>query len=212
MYICTNVYMINYSFNKKSLEDSNFKAFVKTAGADDFIFLFNLDNDTLCLSEEVINVLHLPSATFSNATETLINLVHEDDRPLLIKGFERIKAGGESDFIAEYRFPNDRETFVPVIIRGRVLDTDTENHILVGMISLKSSHRDDITGLPLESQMIADYNDLLKENGSLSGFILAVRIEGLERINENFGLDVGDQIFSLVAKACQSVRDEDTSV
>ena len=212
MYICTNVYMINYSFNKKSLEDSNFKAFVKTAGADDFIFLFNLDNDTLCLSEEVINVLHLPSATFSNATETLINLVHEDDRPLLIKGFERIKAGGESDFIAEYRFPNDRENFVPVIIRGRVLDTDTENHILVGMISLKSSHRDDITGLPLESQMIADYNDLLKENGSLSGFILAVRIEGLERINENFGLDVGDQIFSLVAKACQSVRDEDTSV
>ena len=212
MYICTNVYMINYSFNKKSLEDSNFKAFVKTAGADDFIFLFNLDNDTLCLSEEVINVLHLPSSTFSNATETLINLVHEDDRPLLIKGFERIKAGGESDFIAEYRFPNDRENFVPVIIRGRVLDTDTENHILVGMISLKSSHRDDITGLPLESQMIADYNDLLKENGSLSGFILAVRIEGLERINENFGLDVGDQIFSLVAKACQSVRDEDTSV
>ena len=212
MYICTNVYMINYSFNKKSLEDSNFKAFVKTAGADDFIFLFNLDNDTLCLSEEVINVLHLPSATFSNATETLINLVHENDRPLLIKGFERIKAGGESDFIAEYRFPNDRENFVPVIIRGRVLDTDTENHILVGMISLKSSHRDDITGLPLESQMIADYNDLLKENGSLSGFILAVRIEGLERINENFGLDVGDQIFSLVAKACQSVRDEDTSV
>ena len=212
MYICTNVYMINYSFNKKSLEDSNFKAFVKTAGADDFIFLFNLDNDTLCLSEEVINVLHLPSATFSNATETLINLVHEDDRPLLIKGFERIKAGGESDFIAEYRFPNDRENFVPVIIRGRVLDTDTENHILVGMISLKSSHRDDITGLPLESQMIADYNDLLKENGSLSGFILAVRIEGLERVNENFGLDVGDQIFSLVAKACQSVRDEDTSV
>ena len=38
------------------------------------------------------------------------------------------------------------------------------------------------------------------------------RIEGLERINENFGLDVGDKIFALVAKACLAVRDEHTYI
>ncbi|MCR5614146.1 EAL domain-containing protein [Treponema sp.] len=199
-------------FDKKSLTVSNFKAFVKTAGADDFVFLLNLSTDSICLSDEIVKVLSLPGYEFDNAMETLAELVHADDKELLLKGFERIKSGGMSDFIAEYRFKNEKGNYIPVIIRGKLLEMNSKTKILAGMVALKSSHRDDITGLPLEMQMVSDYNDLLRENGSLSGFILAIRIEGLERINENFGLDVGDKIFNLVANACETVRDEDTSV
>ena len=199
-------------FDKKSLTVSNFKAFVKTAGADDFVFLLNLSTDSICLSDEIVKVLSLPGYEFDNAMETLAELVHADDKELLVKGFERIKSGGMSDFIAEYRFKNEKGNYIPVIIRGKLLEMNSKTKILAGMVALKSSHRDDITGLPLEMQMVSDYNDLLRENGSLSGFILAIRIEGLERINENFGLDVGDKIFNLVANACETVRDEDTSV
>lgn len=198
--------------DKKSLKPADFKAFVKTAGADDFIFLLDIDKDEVCLSEDVVKAVDVPGCEFKNAFNTFISLVHPDDKDLLIKGFDRIKAGGEADFIAEYRFKNEKDSYVPIVIRGKRLNMGTSTHILAGVISLKTNHRDDITGLPLEMQMAADYDELIKEHGSVSGFILAVRIEGLERINENFGLDVGDKIFNLVAKACLECRDEYTSV
>lgn len=190
----------------------DFKAFVKTAGSDDFIFLLDLTRDTISFGEEIVDALYVPGSSFDNAAETILGLVHEDDRALLEKGFERVKAGDESDFVAEYRFRNDKGSYVPVCIRGKVLNAHDGNRVLTGMLYLKSTLRDDITGLPLKTQMISDWDDLIEENGSLSGFIIAVRIEGLERINETFGLDVGDQIFALVAKACHAVRDEYTSV
>lgn len=196
--------------SKKSI--SEFKASIKTAGAEDFVFLYNIDEDFLSLSEEIISVLNIPAAEIKNAKSVLINLVHPDDRDLFIKGIERFNQSEESDFIAEYRFPNERNNFVPIVIRGKVVDSKSAEKIIAGMISLKTAHKDDITGLPLEVQMVADYNELLQENEALSGFILAIRIEGIERINENFGLDVGDKIFSLVANACESARDESTFV
>ena len=57
------------------------------------------------------------------------------------------------------------------------------------------------------------YNDnILADSLALTVFILALRIDGLDRINCSFGLDVGDKVFNLVAQACQTVRDEDTLV
>ncbi|MBQ0162972.1 MAG: EAL domain-containing protein [Treponema sp.] len=203
--------MSTNTIESRNPDYSNFKAFVKTAGAEDFVFVLNLEHNHISISGEIVKVLQLPDGEFSNAFEVFENICHPDDRELLHKGFERIKAGGGSDFIAEYRFQNEKTNYIPVVIRGKLLKSGDER-ILAGVVALKTTHKDDITGLPLEMQMVSDYNDLVKENGSLSGFILAVRIEGLERINENFGLDVGDKIFNLVAKACLSVRDEYTSV
>lgn len=204
--------MNDNSLNKKSFDNSEFKANVRTAGADDFVFLYNLDTDVISLSDEVVQVLNLPSNNFNNAFNTLSSICHPEDNELFAKAIARLKTGGMGDFIAEYRFENGKEFYVPVTIRGRVLSMDNNSNILTGMITLKSNQRDDITGLPLESQMVADYDDLLADNGALTGFILALRIEGLERINESFGLDVGDKVFNLVAQACQTVRDEDTLV
>lgn len=203
---------MNDSLNTKSLNNSEFKAFVRTAGADDFVFLYNLDKNTLSLSEEILKFIKFPSNEFENAYEILLNLTHEEDKPLFEKGYERIKSGGSSDFIAEYRFKNERGSYTPVMIRGKLLSLGQDNHFLSGILTLKPTHKDDITGLPLEQQMVSDYNELLADNGALTGFVLALRIEGLERINESFGLDVGDNIFNLVAQACQTVRDEDTMV
>ena len=203
--------MNNSVIDHNNIENSNFKAFVKTAGAEDFVFILNIQKNSISVSSEIVKSLQLPDEEFSNAFEVFETICHPDDKELFLKGCERIKAGGTSDFVAEYRFANEKGNYVPVVIRGKLLKAG-EERILAGLIALKSTHKDDITGLPLEMQMVSDYNDLVKENGSLSGFLLAVRIEGLERINENFGLDVGDKIFNLVAKACLSVRDEYTSV
>ena len=195
----------------KNLSNPNFKAFVKTAGSEDFVFIFNLEKNEISLSGDIVNALQFPDSNFNNAFEVIENICHPDDRDLLLKAFERIKNGGNEDFVAEYRFQNEKGNYVPVVIRGKLLD-NAGGKSLAGLLTLKANHKDDITGLPLEMQMVNDYNDLIKENGNVSGFLLAVRIEGLERINENFGLDVGDKIFNLVAKACLSVRDEYTSV
>ncbi|MCQ2611085.1 MAG: EAL domain-containing protein [Treponema sp.] len=196
--------------NKKVFPTDQFQAFVKTAGADDFVFLYNSSRDSVFLSEEIVKYINLDTNEFNNAYKVLLNVIHPDDRDLFDKGIERIKSGGNSDFIAEYRMLNPRGAYVPVTIRGKPLILKEGVFTLTGIITLKSSHKDDITGLPLEAQMQSDFEEVRNTEGSASGFILAFRIEGLEHINENFGLEVGDKIFNMVAKACISEDDAGT--
>ena len=100
--------------DKKSAEKSDFKAFVKAAGSDDFVFVLNLDKNVISLSEDVVKVLSIPDREFDNAFEVMSELVHPDDKELFEKGIERIKNGGESDFIAEYRFKNEKNNYSPI--------------------------------------------------------------------------------------------------
>ena len=101
--------MNDNSLNKKSFENSEFKANVRTAGADDFVFLYNLDTDVISLSDEVVQVLNLPSNKFNNAFNTLSSICHPEDNELFAKAIARLKTGGMGDFIAEYRFENGKE-------------------------------------------------------------------------------------------------------
>ena len=122
--------MNDNSLNKKSFENSEFKANVRTAGADDFVFLYNLDTDVISLSDEVVQVLNLPSNKFNNAFNTLSSICHPEDSELFAKAIARLKTGGMGDFIAEYRFENGKEFYVPVTIRGRVLSIGASGNIL----------------------------------------------------------------------------------
>ncbi|MBR5096307.1 MAG: sensor domain-containing phosphodiesterase [Treponema sp.] len=196
--------------NKTSIfKPKIFSASVKDSGMNDFIFLTDLKQDTCSVSDECVKFLKIPSSNFSNALKTVSSIVHPDDSALLSDCFRKLKNGETSsnDFIVECRFSTPDGNFVPVAIRAKYIP---DLNILTGTVRLKNSKRDDITGLPLEAKMISDYNAVRRRQGSVSGFILAIRIEGLEHINSNFGLEVGDNIFNIVAKACVDAQIENT--
>ncbi len=187
-----------------------FSASVKNTGLNDFIFFIDLKDDSCSVSEDCAKFIKIPSATFSNACQTLISIVHEDDKKLFQDYFSQGGEENAADFVIECRMLSPSGNYIPVALRGKRIPLPNGQAILTGSIVLKSSRRDDITGLPIEAQMISDYNEARSRQGSVSGFILAVRIEGLEHINANFGLEVGDNIFSIVAKACLAAQSEQT--
>ena len=187
----------------------SFSASVKNTGLTDFIFLIDLNQDTCSVSDDCVKFLRLPSANFFEAVRTIHSIVHPDDQKIFSDCFSRLKDKDNppSDFALECRMQATNGTYAPVSIRSKFIPSA---NILTGTIFLAGSQKDDITGLPLEAQMISDYDDMRRALGSVSGFILAIRIEGLEHINASLGLEVGDKIFSLVAKTCTDVQDEQT--
>lgn len=186
-----------------------FSASVKESGLSDFIFLIDLSKDVCSISDDCVKFIKLPSVSFSNALHTITSIVHQDDRPILSSCFSSLKkeGGGSKDFVVECRILNPGDVYIPIAIRAKYIpDVD----ILTGTVTLKASQRDDVTGLPLEAQMVADYNEIRRKQGCVSGFILAIRIEGLEHINASLGLEVGDNIFNIVAKTCSEEQKEGT--
>ncbi|MBQ6029330.1 MAG: GGDEF domain-containing protein [Treponema sp.] len=186
-----------------------FSASVKDSDLNDFIFLIDLNTDTCSISDECVKQINIPSSNFPNAIKTAYEIVHPDDKALLSECFKRIvnDESSSNDFIVECRFQTPDNNFVPVAIRAKYIPPAK---ILTGTVRLKSSKHDDITGLPLEAQMVSDYNEARRKRGNVSGFILAIRIEGLEHINASLGLEVGDNIFNIVAKTCVDAQEDST--
>ena len=197
--------------NKANIfKPKTFAASVKSSGLNDFIFLVNLKDDTCSISNEFGKFIKIPSANFSDAVQTLTSIIHKDDQKLFLECIENYKDGNAPDFIIECRMLSPSGSYIPVSIRAKHIPMAEGSSLLTGTICLKASQRDDITGLPLESQMIFDYNEARRRQGNVSGFILAIRIEGLEHINANFGLEVGDNIFNIVAKTCAETQSDET--
>lgn len=187
-----------------------FAASLKNSDLNDFIFLVNLKDDSCSISDECVKYLQIPSANFSNAISSINSIIHKDDQKLFNEYLGHLKDNSTPDFVFECRMLSKAGAYIPVSIRGKRIPMADGNDLLTGTLCLKSSQRDDITGLPLESQMVFDYNETRRKHGSVSGFILAIRIEGLEHINANFGLEVGDNIFNIVAKTCMESQTEQT--
>lgn len=196
--------------SKDIFRSKQYKASVKKSELNDFIFLMNLKDDTVTISEDCVKFIKFPGANFSNALETVTSIVYQEDRAIWTDAISKLKDKPSVDFVLECRMQSPKGNYVPVALRAKYIALPGAAPILTGTIVLVSNQRDDITGLPVESQMQSDYNEVRHVQGSVSGFILAVRIEGLEHINANFGLEVGDKVFEIVASACVAVQDEHT--
>ncbi len=195
--------------NDDILGPKAFSASVKSSDLDDFIFLIDLNKDVCSISDDCVKYLKLPSANFSNALQAITSIVHNDDKRLLSECLSKLrkKENSSNDFIVECRMQAPAGNYVPVALRAKYIPAA---NILTGTAALKANQRDDITGLPLESQMVADYNEVRRAMGSVSGFILAIRIEGLEHINASLGLEAGDRIFNVVAQTCIEEQNDKT--
>ena len=195
--------------NNDILSPKSFSASVKNSDLNDFIFLMDLNQDTCSVSDDCVKYLKVPSANFGNAVKTVTDIVHPDDKKLFSDCFAKLKEGtiSTNDFVLECRMKSPTDSYAQVALRAKFIP---KANLLTGTVFLTSSQKDDVTGLPLESQMVADYNEVRRAQGSVSGFILAIRIEGLEHINASLGLEAGDKIFSVVAKTCLEEQNEHT--
>ena len=194
------------------IQNNHFEAFIRRPDMGDYIYIWDLDNDFFSISENATKSFNIPSPEFSNASTLIPSIIFEEDRETFIKSFQQILKGEVSDFISEYRVQTPEYTIEPVVLLGRAQKVKNGTRILAGNIYLKKSIKDDVTDLPLMPLFEADYFSQIRKHGNVSGFVLEIRIEGLERINENLGQKGGNEILKSFAQACLSLKTEGTTI
>ena len=60
---------------------------------DDYLYLFDIQNDYYSISKHAVNRFCLPNYHFCDATKAHNYFVYEDDLPLLFDEFNKIKSG-----------------------------------------------------------------------------------------------------------------------
>ena len=109
---------------------------------DDYLFLFDLDNDEYIISEKVLERFDLPGNHFSNAGAVLEKIIYPEDMPGLTENLSQIRSGESQEHDLEYRWVDKNGKIVWISCRGVVIqDTNKEEEtkLLIGRVTDRKS-------------------------------------------------------------------------
>ena len=179
--------------------DNVFKIISKCT--DDYLFILDFIEDHYNITERAAEVFNIPGPDFYNATETLNNVVHPEDREMLSDNLGMIKAGKSNGHDLEYKWLNKNGNPVWISCRGQVIRNEQgEAHFLVGRVSElgRKNKIDNITGLYREISL--HQNIAQMEKSSTNGFLLLIGIDNFKDINERYTKEVGNSTLKGLAK------------
>lgn len=172
---------------------------------DDYLYVYDLQNDYYRISEHATERFCLPGDSFEDAAEKHRQFVDANDIEMLIKEINEIKSGKKKFHDLYYRWLDRKHQSIWINCRGRVIDDENGNpHFLIGCINEIGERQkaDNISGLFGESSfydMIKDYDDNFPE-----GYFMRIGIDNLGDINGNLGMKYGDFILRQVAECIQN--------
>lgn len=168
---------------------------------DDYLYIYDMQNDMYCISSGANERFLIPGAQFNNVNETLSKLVYPADWPVLIEDLNQVQNNKKNFHNLEYRWLNREGKAVWINCRGQVIrDEEGNPEFLVGCINEigRRQKADNISGLRSEVGLFQEIKD--KDEGRLKGFVLRIGIDGFKEINENHGMDYGDMILQKTAQ------------
>ena len=174
---------------------------------DDYIYIYDLKNDFYRLSSEALEFYDLPAHRFDNASEHILNIVHPDDKAMLVEDLGAIQEGKSVTHNLEYRWidKNGKPTWISC--RGKVFDTgNPDDLILIGRIHRLGMKRkaDDLTGFLTENQLKINYAKFIEENPNYEGAFMVIGVDNLKLINQKFGIAGGDIAIEFVGESIRS--------
>ncbi len=177
---------------------------------DDLIFIYDMINDHYTISKRALDTYNLPGESFRNVSETLLSIVHPDDREMLADDLTQIMEGKKDYHNLEYRWVDREGKVTWISCRGKVVDNDSK--IFVGRVSRLDRRRkaDHLTGFLAETQLKIDYAKKMENKPNGPENFLIVGIDNLKKINQKFGMDGGDKAITYVSTAIKSCIHEKT--
>ena len=174
---------------------------------DDYIYIYDLKNDFYRLSPEALVFYDLPAHRFDNASEHILNIVHPDDKAMLVEDLGAIQEGKSVTHNLEYRWidKNGKPTWISC--RGKVFDTgNPDDLIIIGRIHRLGMKRkaDDLTGFLTENQLKINYAKFIEENPNYEGAFMVIGVDNLKSINQKFGIAGGDVAIEFVGESIRS--------
>jgi len=182
-------------------------------------------NDKLWCSDEFYRICNISPSEFQNNYQSLINLVHPEERRLFKKSIKHALDKG-ARFNIEHRIllPNGCECYVHH--EGTITNSnDGSNQRLVGIIHditerkqyedqlIKQANFDPLTDLPNRNLLLDRLNQTLlaaKRNNQMVG-LLHINLDHFKDVNDTYGHISGDNLLIQTAKRLQScLRQSDT--
>lgn len=175
---------------------------------DDYLYLFDLQNDYYTISKHAIDRFCLPNYHFNDAANEHNHFVYKEDLSLLFNEFHKIKSGEITEHSLHYRWLDKNHNPVWINCRGDViLDEFNKPLYLIGCVNEigKKQKADNVSGLLKESGL----EDYLSKNKEMSGFLMQIGIDDFEEITGRFGLKRGEEILKQFSKCMQeTLKDE----
>ena len=107
-----------------------------TECVDDYLYIFDLQNDVLEISQSAVKRLNITSNIITNASNEIMKSVYEEDRKMLVKNLADICEGREKIHDLHYRWLDKEGLPVWINCRGIVIDDKQGNaEYLVGSMS-----------------------------------------------------------------------------
>ena len=182
---------------EKNLIDEKYENVLQVLSecTDDYIYIFDLKNDFYRVSSEILETYNLPADRFYNASDYIMEVVHPDDKALLVADIADIRDGRKDTHNLEYRWIDKNGKATWISCRGKVFDTGNKDDIiLMGRIHRLDVKRkaDDLTGFLTENQLKINYQKFMEENPNYNGAFIIIGLDNLKSINQKFGLAGGD--------------------
>ena len=168
---------------------------------DDYLYIIDLKNDTLRISQSAVERFMLPDKFMNDATKHLRTLVYEKDRKLLENHKRKIYDGKEKRYNVLCRLMNSKNLPVWINCRGEVINDEAgKPRYIIGCMNETGTRQraDNISGLLGEKEMASYLYSQPKEK--LSGYFIQIGIDDFGIINNVHGQIYGNYILKRVAE------------
>lgn len=168
---------------------------------DDYLFIYDLEQDQYTISETAVEQFALESSQFFNATEILRGVCHPDDWPMLEENITGIRNKTVTEHDMEYRWMGKAGYPIWISCRGQViLNSEGNVRYLVGRIAElgRKNTIDNVTGLYREVKLRSDLSNLRCVEQK-NGYLLHIGIDNFREINDKYGKTFGDEVLAAVA-------------
>ena len=168
---------------------------------DDYLYIIDLKNDTLRISQSAVERFMLPDKFMNDATKHLRTLVYEKDRKLLENHKRKIYDGKEKRYNVLCRLMNSKNLPVWINCRGEVINDEAgKPRYIIGCMNETGTRQraDNISGLLGEKEMASYLYSQPKEK--LSGYFIQIGINDFGIINNVHGQIYGNYILKRVAE------------
>ena len=172
---------------------------------DAYMFMVDLKTSTALISPNFAADFNLPGEVINNISEYWFPLIHKEEQPDYIIGFENTMLNHDPpEFITENRIRNRKGNFVWIRTRARLgYDREGNAIIFVGVMTKMAAKNDadELTGLLNKYQFELEVNKALNNcrNQNIGGAIFLFGLDNFKLINETHNRAVGNVILRHVA-------------
>lgn len=178
---------------------------------DAYLFIVDLKTGTALVSPNFAADFKLPGEVFNNISDYWFPLVHQEEQPDYIIGFENTMLNHDPpEFVTENRIKNRKGAYIWIKTRAKLaFDHDGKPVVFIGVMTKMAvrNSADEVTGLLNKYQFEQEVKNALVNcrEKNIGGAIFLFGLDNFKMINEAHNRAVGDVILSHVANTVSAI-------